>query len=69
MNLTIKIDLDNAAFEDDMIGELAQVLRSCVGKTIAQLERPDSLCDHPEAADKLLDSNGNTVGSIRLRKS
>jgi len=68
MKLTINIDLDNAAFEDHMIDELGRVLRSCVSKTIEQLERPDSLCDHPEAADKLLDLNGNTVGSIQLRK-
>jgi hypothetical protein len=74
MKLIIEIEMDNDAF--DFVGggefnaahELSRILRDVPNKMVAQLRRPASLCDAPEAADKLLDINGNTVGSVRLEK-
>lgn len=53
-SFTIKIDVANAAFEDDFEGEVEFVLKQAI-KNIQK-----------DALDKpLRDTNGNTVGSIK----
>lgn len=64
--LTIQIELKNASFEDDPAPEIKRILSSAIGKVRRQLDRAESLCKAPEADDKLLDINGNTVGTIKL---
>lgn len=67
MKIIIEIDTSNAAFEDHGLGnELMFVFTRAKNKIIRQLERPPSLCDAPEADDKVQDSYGNTVGSVRV---
>lgn len=56
MTITIKIKTDNAAFEDNTGGEIARILRRYADE-IDGME--------PEEA-KLLDYNGNTVGSVTI---
>ncbi len=61
MKLSISIDMDNAAFEDDP-GELGRILKTAGDKIEAHLGRtPDEsfYC-------RLLDINGNRVGSASL---
>lgn len=67
MRLDITINMDNAAFEDDP-GELLRILQTIPAKVEEQKARGACLCDAPEAGDKLLDINGNTVGHVTLTK-
>lgn len=55
MKFTLKIDCDNAAFEDNPAREVANILRELGSKLDEGLDTPD---DQP-----LLDSNGNKVGA------
>jgi hypothetical protein len=68
MKITIEIDTDNAAFEDRMEWEIHSMLLQAERKIRVQMERPPALCTHPEAADKLLDGNGNTCGSVHYQE-
>jgi hypothetical protein len=54
MTLTITINTDNAAFEDDMRGELARILRK-LAKDFEQGNNPTTIRD----------INGNTVGTVK----
>lgn len=54
MTLTIKIEMDNAAFEDNAGEEAMRILR--------EIEIPDV----PGWSEKLRDINGNTVGTVKL---
>lgn len=65
MKVTIEIEMDNASFEDAPISELRRVLLTVPTKVREQMRRKPSLCDAPEASDKLCDYNGNTIGSVR----
>lgn len=69
MRIIIEINCGNDAFNDDPIGELSRILRTVPGK-IANIcgREAGCLCDAPETDDKLQDANGNTVGSIKVRK-
>lgn len=53
MRFVVKIDCDNAAFEDDPSCEVANILR----KVVRAVEKDGSQCGG------LRDSNGNTCGS------
>jgi len=65
MKVTITFDTDNAAWEDDPTGELHDVLEQAYAKVLEQINTPAAtVCTAPEAMHKLLDINGNTVGSI-----
>ena len=67
MKVTLELELGNAAFEDDMARELCRVFSTGPGKVMRQMERdPATVCDAPEADDKLFDSNGNTVGMVKV---
>ena len=66
MKVTLEINCDGAAFDEDPIGEIRRILSKAPMKVLNQLRRPESLCDAPEASDKLLDINGNTVGFVRV---
>lgn len=70
MKIKIEFNADNAAFEGDLFPtELAQVLHDSGLKIINQLTREDGcVCEHPECDDKILDSNGNTIGIIVVEK-
>jgi hypothetical protein len=66
MKIRIEFDCDNAAFEFDFAGEVNAILRKAYRNIMDQSRRPKALCTHPEAADVLLDTNGNTVGTVVL---
>jgi len=61
MKVTIEIDLDNAAFEDDP-GELGRILKYASGK----LDRHLGYAPDAEFSRALMDINGNTVGMVRI---
>lgn len=69
MKVKIEFEVGNAAFEDDFHGELLLVLRQATAKVVQQLYRTECSCTTPEAADILLDSNGNRIGTVALEKS
>jgi hypothetical protein len=56
MTVTIKIDVDNDAFAQDIQGELARVLR----------EVADKIDDYGRGREAILDANGNTCGTFRI---
>ena len=58
-NITITINTDNAAFEDDPHSEVASILES-----IASDMRDER--DMRWSKEKIRDSNGNTCGSITM---
>lgn len=63
----IEINCDGSALHDDIIGELGRILSTVPSKIEQQLERSGRcICEAKEAADLLLDVNGNTVGTVRL---
>ena len=64
MQLTIRITCDNAAFEDDPIGEIEPVLKQLVFRL-----GEDRYASQRGASGKLLDSNGYTVGDFVLNVS
>jgi len=69
MKLTIEIGMDNTAFQDDPTLELSRIMDTVAGKVSRQLQREDGcICVALEIDDKLLDTNGNTVGFVRLDK-
>ena len=61
MQLTIRITCDNAAFEDDPIGEIERVLKQLVFRL-----GEDRYASQRGTSGKLLDSNGYTVGDFML---
>jgi len=61
MQLTIRITCDNAAFEDDPIGEIERVLKQLVFRL-----GEDRYASQRGTSGKLLDSNGYTVGDFVL---
>ena len=60
MNITITLNTDNAAFEDDPGAEVARILDDLKQK-IGRWGIPDDM--------KLIDSNGNTVGKCEVSES
>jgi len=70
MKLFIEIDLDNAAFEDDLDTELRRIFTAARNRVEAhhQLEETSPLEAKLPLEFKLLDSNGNTVGLLRLEE-
>lgn len=63
MKIIITIDTDNAAFEGDPGFETARILRNIV----SDLECPPFEREHWHGY-KLRDSNGNTVGSVKVQR-
>ncbi len=61
MQLTIRITCDNAAFEDDPIGEIERVLKQLVFRL-----GEDRHASERGTSGKLLDSNGYIVGDFVL---
>ncbi len=69
MRITIEFECDNAAFEDDFDGAVRRTLAQARTKIAAQkLRDQDAICKHPEHIDKLLDINGNTIGTVALER-
>jgi len=69
MRIIIEIDCGNDSFFTDFDGELGLILKSVPGKVANICGRASGcLCDAPESDDKIQDSNGNTVGSVQVRK-
>lgn len=63
MKLKIMVNCDNAAFEDDLVGELTSILEYAMRELEKGLTtRTLSLASHT----KLMDSNGNGVGWMNL---
>lgn len=60
MDVTIKINCGNAAFEDQESSEVARILRELVRRIDGH---PDFLPGHSQP---LRDINGNTVGSFDI---
>jgi hypothetical protein len=68
MKVTIEINCNSAAFDDDPIPELTRLLAMVPRKVVKQMHRPSCMCDALESVDKLLDTNGNTVGRVIVDK-
>lgn len=69
MKLTIELEMDNAAFDENPTLELSRIMETVAVKVSRQLQREDGcICVALEIDDKLLDANGNTVGFVRLEK-
>jgi hypothetical protein len=67
MKILIEINCDDAALHDNLHGELARIMYGIPDKVCAQLERSGRcICEALESSDKLIDINGNTVGTVRL---
>jgi hypothetical protein len=60
MLVKIEIRCDNAAFEDNMVGEVQRILRAA-GETFVNLAE-----ENEETKCSLRDSNGNKVGFIEV---
>lgn len=56
LKFTMKVDMDNAAFQDNTAAELARILRL----TAAHVEKYNT-------GGKVLDLNGNTCGTWKIR--
>ena len=69
MKILIELETDNACFEEDFQFSLEHVLGQVHDKVAQQRRRSArTICTSPESADKLLDINGNTVGSVLVKK-
>ena len=67
MKLTIEIKMGDDALARHPHAELERLLDTVKGKVLRQLDRDvQVVCDAPEVDDKLVDINGNTVGSVKL---
>jgi hypothetical protein len=68
MKIIIEFECDNAAFEGWLFQrEVLRILLDAHRKIGEQLSRKEGcVCTALESADKLLDSNGNTVGSVKV---
>jgi hypothetical protein len=68
MKIQIELECDNAAFEGkNLVPQIAWILGTAAGKIDMQLRRKSFIvCSALEADDKLLDTNGNTVGFVRI---
>lgn len=72
--ITIWFDTDGAAFRSPRSGDYDEmafssavtgVLTRVRGKIIGQLSREEGcICTAPEADDKIMDINGNTIGTL-----
>lgn len=62
MTITIKINTENAAFEDDRDGELTRILTAAIARLTHNGSPYWRTCPLT-----LHDSNGNTVGSVTVR--
>jgi len=62
MDITITINTDNAAFEDNAGGEIARILRV----TAAQFEENEGYLEKAVHGTPCRDFNGNTVGRIEV---
>jgi len=63
MRAKIEIELDNAAFADDLPGELLRVLEQACTRICRQANRTGPVTYDDKS---LRDSNGNTVGTARV---
>lgn len=61
MDITITINTDNAAFEDNCSGEVQAILTRIAGKIARQSENLDGF-----NGCAVMDSNGNKVGSVEV---
>lgn len=67
MKIKIEINCNGTALHDDLAGELDRILGTATSKVVAQLERSGRcICEALESTDKLLDINGNTVGTVEV---
>jgi hypothetical protein len=65
----IEFNMDSAASQDDPSDALGFIFAQAQRKIHEQLARKGgTICTAPEAGDKLLDPNGNTVGTIQVIK-
>lgn len=64
MKVKIEIDCDNAAFEDCRMCELGLVLDRCKAKLENMIDHT-TVIEEPMTAT-VRDTNGNTVGTIRI---
>jgi hypothetical protein len=60
MKITIEINTETAAFEDNRFGEVSRIM------TLAKLEVMDCLNDGCGVRVPVIDANGNRAGSIEI---
>ncbi len=64
MKLTIEIDLDNAAFEDNGVNEVERILTDLCERLPTAPQYGET---HKDSGYMLHDSNGNYVGEAHIR--
>ena len=70
MKVVIEFEITGTAFEDDLGGQLYDFGAQITSKILAQMARdPSVVCDALEVDDKLIDLNGNTVGTIKVEET
>ena len=67
MELTIKINMDNAAFEDNRATETCRILQEQVIEYLEHYAVNDQDLD-PWIGYDLRDANGNTTGSVKVKE-
>lgn len=65
MRVTVTIDCDNAAFEDDLREEVARILTKVPDVMLDLLEYPTTFTD---LGEPLRDLNGNVVGRVAVER-
>jgi len=65
MQINIEIVADTSAFDEQPTEELRRILETVPRKVLEILMRkPGCVCDAPESADILKDTNGNNCGKL-----
>jgi hypothetical protein len=69
MRVKIEFTCDSASFADEFEASLTVALQQARRKVLRQMVRPGTcVCTAPEADDKILDVNGNTIGTVVVEK-
>jgi hypothetical protein len=67
MDIRIEINCDDDELHSNFSNELPRILGTIPEKILSQLIRDGRcLCTALESSDKLLDINGNTVGTVKV---
>ncbi len=64
MDIQIKFNTDNAAFEEDFLSEVGHILNRAYRKINANIQYDASGEPRLEDTLTLLDTNGNSIGTI-----
>lgn len=67
MRVVIEFETDNAAFENNFTDEVEGVLQRAIIRVLRRVQ-VDEESEINEGSDALHDTNGNSIGRVRLSK-